>query len=191
MDFSNKIKKFLMRQMYRLQQTQAIISIVFWSLALTGIFYERANFYLHKYLGLDEDENKQVITKMAVLFAIVVIGVLAFGFLYDAIFRMWEHTNVVMQERNPYTIYKFNSYQVNMTRHLWIPTLKAANTDGRYDRDIEFMERWLEKVLNTDPVLKHHVNHVENWVLSDETQWKHIDERQIMKLNKEGEGNGD
>jgi len=170
--------------MWRMQQTQAVISIIFWSLALTGIFYDRANYYLHIYLGLDRDEDKQVLTKMAVLFVLVVVGVMTFGFLYDTIFRMWEQSTTVMQERSPYAIYKFNAYQVNLARYFQLATLKGLNTDGRLDKEVEFMERWVDKVLKNDEVLRYHVEHVEKWVLSDKIKWEHIDEGQIMKLKK-------
>ncbi len=164
-------KKFLMLHVWRLEQTRVFISTIFWSLMLTGIFYARLQYYLHKYFGFSENENEQVIIKMSFIFFFVLLLTLLFGFVYDAIFRMWEERMTVQRERNPYALYKFNGMQSLQFKHYFLPVMKKMNKDGGLDENIAMVEMWLEKVLNSDDVLKRDLEYVEEWVESEEEVW--------------------
>ena len=94
----NNLKKALMRTLWRVQQSQLIISIVFWSLTLTGIFYDRVSAKFSNF-GLG---RSNVFGGMAVLFLLVLASVILMGFAYDK-FRFWNEQVTVTQERNPYT----------------------------------------------------------------------------------------
>ena len=169
---AGKIKKLLMTQLWRYQQSQAFYSVIFWSLALAGIFYERSQYYFGKYLGLSDNPDEQVIFKMGILVILVFAVIVLFGFLYDIIFRLWEQQSDILSERNVYTHYKIQVNWLIIYKRLFLPLLRSSNTDGELDERIAFIERWTDKLLQEDPVVKLYYDHVSNWVLSDEKDWR-------------------
>jgi hypothetical protein len=165
------IKKSFMKYIWRFQQSQAFVSIIFWSLALAGIFYERSSWYFNRYLGMSADPDQQVATKTLILMLLVVLLVVMFGFLYDTIFRLWEQQNIVNQERNVFSQYKINVRDLIMHRNLYIPILKSVNT-GEFDEQVAFMNRWITKILTDDAIATMYYNHITDWVKSDNSHWK-------------------
>ena len=166
-----RMKKTLMTHMWRFQQSQAIYGAVFWALALAGIFYNRSQGLFEQYLGLSSNPDEQVITKMVILMILVFGFILLFGFFYDITFRLWEEQSIVKAERNVYAQYKLETRWMLTYHQMFIPLLKKAN-NGEFDREIEFMERWIGKLLATDPVIDMYYHHVEQWINSDEIAWK-------------------
>lgn len=92
------IKKSIMITLWRVQQAQMFISIVFWSLTLTGIFYP----YIRTRLLNSVIGPENVLLGMSVIFISVIGSVLAFGYVYDRL-KFWKEQMTVAQERNPYT----------------------------------------------------------------------------------------
>lgn len=92
------IKKRVMTGLWRVQQAQMVISIIFWSLTLTGVFYP----YLRDkwFDGLLGAER--VLEGMVLMFLLVVFLIVLFGLVYDKL-KFWKEANIVIQERNPYT----------------------------------------------------------------------------------------
>lgn len=92
------MKKAVMIVLWRVQQAQMVISIIFWSLTLTGVFYPYvADKWFNSVLGPD-----RVLVGMALMFLLVVSLIVAFGLFYDKM-KFWKEQNIVTQERNPYT----------------------------------------------------------------------------------------
>jgi hypothetical protein len=69
-----QVKKALMTYIWRIQQSQMIISIVFWSLTLTGIFYQYFAPLFDIYLGVPQEN---VFLGMLLLLFIVLAGVIS------------------------------------------------------------------------------------------------------------------
>jgi len=86
-----------MKALWRAQQSQMVISIIFWSLTLTGIFYDKVAKKFNNF-GLPQSN---VFGGMAIMFSFVVIMILLFGYLFDR-FQFWKEQFVVQIERNPY-----------------------------------------------------------------------------------------
>ena len=74
-----------------------VISIVFWSLTLTGIFYDKVAERFNNF-GLP---RSNVLGGVAIMFTMVIVLILLFGYFYDK-FQFWREQNIVMIERNPY-----------------------------------------------------------------------------------------
>lgn len=91
------LKKSVMTVLWRVQQAQMVISIVFWSLTLTGVFYPyiRARF-LNDLIG-----PEYVFLGMLLIFIVVIGGIILFGLLYDRL-KFWREQTLVAQERNPF-----------------------------------------------------------------------------------------
>lgn len=94
---TNRFKKFVMKSLWRIQQSQMVISIVFWSLTLTGIFYDKVTERFNNF-GLPESN---VLGGVAIMFSVVVLSIITFGFFFDK-FQFWKEQQVVIIERNPF-----------------------------------------------------------------------------------------
>ena len=91
------IKKRLMTTLWRVQQAQVVISIVFWSLTLTGVFYP----YVSERFLDDALGPERVAVGMIIMFTVIVLLVIGAGTLYDR-FKFWREQTMVVQERNPF-----------------------------------------------------------------------------------------
>ena len=182
-----ELKKFLMTHMWRFQQSQAFYSLIFWSLALAGIFYDRSGWYFERYFGLSADPNEQVATKMAVLMALVLLMVIVFGFFYDIIFRLWEQQSMITVERNVYSQYKVQVRYLLINRNFYIPLLKSLNKEGEFDKEVEFLERWTDKLIRGDAVTQLYHKHVTDWVFSDTIPWKPPSTEKLMAAYRKKE----
>ncbi len=142
-------KKRLMKNFWRVQQAQMVISVAFWSLTLTGIFYP---YFREKFnnWGLGQEN---VFIGMAVLFLMVVAGIMLFGYIYDK-FKFWKEQQFVIIERNPYTSWKLNPVQT-MWAEMWMETARAIpDKTPELEAKIKFYEAWIERLEEIDPWTK-------------------------------------
>jgi hypothetical protein len=119
------VKKSIMTVLWRVQQAQMVISIIFWSLTLTGIFYP----YIRVRALNDLIGPERVFLGMALIFLGVVAMVLAFGYLYDRL-KFWREQITVAQERNPF------SYGARVTPIqviLWTALLNPHDEEAYHD----------------------------------------------------------
>ena len=101
------LKKAVMRQYWRIQQSQTLISMGFWCTTLTLLVWPLVSWRFEEmdsvlgipptYLGL------------LGIGSTVLLIVLAIGWFYDVSFGLWREHLTVVQERNPFTTYKLNA----------------------------------------------------------------------------------
>lgn len=121
------LKKSIMITLWRVQQAQMLISIIFWSLTLTGIFYP----YIRTRVLNDLIGPERVFLGMAIIFMVVVALVLAFGYLYDRL-KFWREQITVAQERNPFSYGgKVTPVQIILWRALLNPDDQQARHEAR------------------------------------------------------------
>lgn len=157
-------KKLLMVYLWRVQQSQAIIGIIFWSLTLTGVFYGYAKYYIERYFGVSG-----VISGLVVLFAITLISIIFVGYVFDKL-KFWKEQSIVLTERNPYSTYKLCAKEISTVKKIWLPILKSLSKNDEEAREhVEFVEKWMDRLVADDPVLKKDVEFVERWVMHEET----------------------
>jgi hypothetical protein len=111
------LKKSIMTILWRVQQAQMVISIVFWSLTLTGIFYP----YISERVLDDLVGPENVALGMFLIFLVVVGLIILFGYAYDRL-KFWKEQVTVIQERNPF------SFGTRLTP-IQITLFKAAISD--------------------------------------------------------------
>lgn len=116
----------IMTVLWRVQQAQMVISIVFWSLTLTGIFYPYIrDRFLNDLLG---PEN--VLLGMMMIFLMVVSSIILFGLFYDRL-KFWREHNIVAQERNPFSYGgRIAPTQLIMWNAILNPNDKEAQADA-------------------------------------------------------------
>ena len=119
------LKKSVMTTLWRVQQAQMVISLTFWALTLTGIFYP----YIRAKALNDLIGPERVFLGMALIFLTVVALVLIFGYVYDKL-KMWQEQITVAQERNPY------SYGAKVAPNqgiLWTALLNPHDEEAYHD----------------------------------------------------------
>jgi len=132
-------KKWLMRQFWRIQQSQTVISLLFWATTLTLLIYARIE---HRWEVGDKFAGLPISNAvMLILYVSVFLFVLFIGWLYDKIFTLWkEHQNVVL-ERNPWATYQLTPRDAMIVGYL-SKLIRAQNLD---DNDIQKECDWVDK----------------------------------------------
>jgi hypothetical protein len=142
----HRMKKTMMMYFWRVQQSQAVISIVFWGLTITGIFYPFVREKFDNFLLPKE----WVFVGMMIMFSIVMVGVILFGIIYDK-FKFWKEQQIVIAERNPYASWKLMPLHMGWM-YLWVETAKALpNRTPELEDAIRFSEAWIARCKEIDP----------------------------------------
>ena len=136
------LKKTAMRQYWRIQQSQTLISMGFWCTTLTLLIWPLASWRFEEmdsvigipptYLGL------------LGIFTGVVVIVLSIGWMYDVTFGLWREHLTVVQERNPFTTYKLNAPFGIILAQTNTILRKMSEDDEEVQRHCDFVDRWLE-----------------------------------------------
>ena len=156
------VKKYLMVQIWRMQQSQALISIFFWALTLAGVYYLSYFHPLFTSFGLPQSE---VALGTIILFFLIVIGFLIIGLIYDSFLRLWREQTDVAVERNPYSAERLQPKEIVQWKRFVVSVMKElGKTDATIQKDIDFMERWIAKSLEERPDLRASVERLEKWV---------------------------
>tara|TARA_Y100000588_G_C14150016_1_gene880152 strand:+ start:353 stop:931 length:579 start_codon:yes stop_codon:yes gene_type:complete len=134
-------KKWLMRQFWRIQQSQTVISLLFWATTLTLLIYARIE---HRWNA--DDTILNIPTSyfvMGVLYVSVFLIVLFIGWLYDKIFTLWkEHQNVVL-ERNPWATYQLTPRDAMIVGYL-SQIIRAQNADNeKIQKECDWVDKWV------------------------------------------------
>lgn len=158
-----QIKKGLMTYIWRIQQSQMLISILFWSLTLTGVFYQYIAPLFDQYFGVSQEN---VLGGMLLLLFMVLFGVVLVGVVYDRVFKLWQEGSVVSVERNPYSRFLLMPKEILLWKRCQLRILKeVAKDDPETMKDIEFMDRWMDKLLE-DPKVRAQVEDTEKMIMS-------------------------
>ncbi|UCD93176.1 MAG: hypothetical protein JSV43_04575 [Methanobacteriota archaeon] len=160
-----RVKKGLMTYIWRIQQSQMLISILFWSLTLTGVFYQYVReWWLFTEIFRIPPEN--VGLGMTVLFILVIVFIVLIGVVYDRVFRLWQEQSIVAVERNPYSRFLLMPKEILLWKRCQMRILReVAKDDPEAQRDIEFMDKWMDKLLE-DPKIKKQVEDTERTIMS-------------------------
>ena len=157
------VKKYLMVQIWRMQQSQALISIFFWSLTLAGVYYLSYFHPLFTSLGLPSNE---VAIGTIILFFLIVVAFLFLGLVYDKFLRLWREQTDIAVERNPYAVERLQPKEIVQWMRFNVSVMKElAKKDSAIQADIDFMERWIAKSLAERPDLRESVAGLEKWVM--------------------------
>ena len=136
------LKKTVMRQYWRIQQSQTLISMAFWTSTLTLLVWP-----LVKWRFQEMDPIMGISPTYFGLIGIgltVLIIVLSIGWVYDVTFGLWREHLTVVQERNPFTTYKLNPPFGMILSQTNTILRKMADGDEEIIRHCDFVDRWLE-----------------------------------------------
>ena len=105
-DSSSPFKKWFMRQYWRVQQSQTIISMAFWVTTLTLLIWP--------YVRWRFEDNSTFAGISTTYFGLIGIGltvviiVLVVGVVYDVTFGLWREHMTIIGERNPFQTYQIS-----------------------------------------------------------------------------------
>ena len=147
-------KKWAMRQYWRMQQSQAIVSLLLWGTTITLLVWPLIEWrfaagctnepcFSNEILGISS-----TYFALAGIFLTVMLSVLTIGFLYDQVFSLWTEWRSVDMERNPYVTYALAPVWV-MTIALQAEVLKRTSPDDeamnkQADWYLEWCKRYTE-----------------------------------------------
>ena len=136
------LKKTFMRQYWRIQQSQTLISMGFWITTLTLLMWPYVSWRF-------ESDNEMLTIPMtywglgsialSVLFIVLIIG-----WVYDVFLGLWREHLTVVQERNPFTTYKVNAPFGMLLAQTNTILRKLSEDDEDINRHCDFVDRWLE-----------------------------------------------
>ena len=153
------MKMRLMTYLWRLQQSQMIVSMILWATLLTITSYE--------YVGwrLQQTFFDNIYIGFSMLFLMIFGIILFIGFAFDAILKLWREQAVVATIRNPYCKEKLTAKEVVMWRHMFLPVLGSIKgRDPKVEKDVATMDKWVGKSIAEDADLRKEVEDLESWI---------------------------
>ena len=136
------LKKAAMRQYWRIQQSQTLISMGFWCTTLTLLLWPLVSW---RFKAMEPLMGIQ-----PTYFGLAGIGLgvlaieLSIGWVYDVTFGLWREHLTIVQERNPFTTYKLNAPFGMILSQTNTILRKMSEDDEEIQRHCDFVDRWLE-----------------------------------------------
>ena len=136
------MKKSVMRQYWRIQQSQTLISMVFWTSTLPLLIWP--------YVRWRIDPTESLLGLPTTYWGLggigigVLLAVLAIGWAYDVSLGLWREHLTIVQERNPFTTYKINAPFGMILAQTNAILRRMDPEDEEIQRHCDFVDRWLE-----------------------------------------------
>jgi hypothetical protein len=158
-------KKWVMRQYWRMQQSQAVVSLLLWGTTITLLVWPLIEWrFTAGCTGgpcFSEDIFGISSTYFALgaIFLTVMFSVLTIGFLYDQVFSLWTEWRSVDVERNPFATYALPPIWV-MNIALQAEVLKRISPD---DEEIVKQADWCLRWCDRNTEREMFARAVQNW----------------------------
>jgi len=128
-------KKWVMRQYWRMQQSQAVVSLLLWGTTITLLVWPYLRWRFEPGCGdgllcFNSELFGIPLTYIGLvaIFMAVMMAVFTVGFLYDQVFSLWTEWSTVATERNPFATYALSPTWVLLFA-LQAETLKRQSGD--------------------------------------------------------------
>ena len=140
----DRVKKWGMRQFWRAQQSQTIISMLFWATTLTLLVFDRLESSNPQW-GRDDAVTMGMPTAYAImgsLFFGVIAFVLIIGWVYDNILSLWKQHQTVTIERNPFATYLLHPPMLILLGTVTTHLERSYPDDEEIQTQCAWMRRW-------------------------------------------------
>ena len=141
---SERVKKWGMRQFWRAQQSQTIISMLFWATTLTLLVFDRLESSNPQW-GRDDSITLGIPTAYAImgsLFFGVIAFVLIIGWVYDNILSLWKQHQTVTIERNPFATYLLHPPMLILLGTVTTHLERSYPDDEEIQSQCAWMRQW-------------------------------------------------
>ena len=144
------MKKLIMRQYWRIQQSQAVVSMAFWTTTLTLIIWPYVKWRFDDSCNGSLCFSDEILGISSTYFGLMIIGIIVLltvfliGYVYDVGVGLWKEHLTISTERNPFGVYLISPptglilAQTNLLLKHLVPE------DEDVQRHVAFVERWLE-----------------------------------------------
>jgi hypothetical protein len=157
---SNRLKKWFMLQVWRLQQVAQIITLLLLAMNLSLQLFD-----LVKWRG---EVLKNPYFTVPLIFLIMFAIIWVSAIFWDLRLKMWRDQATVLVERNPYTKERLNAKEMAQYGLIWIPILeRLGKEDKKLAETAEVLKQWVKKEWEEDPVLVKDVNELFGHIGSD------------------------
>jgi hypothetical protein len=143
-------RKWVMRQYWRMQQSQAVVSLLLWGTTITLLVWPYVSWRFSSQCSDGFCFSDSILTipstyiGLAVIFFSVMFAVLLIGYLYDQVFSLWTEWASVAAERNPFVTYALSPNWAMMIA-LQAETLKRTSTgDEEMVAQADWYLKWCE-----------------------------------------------
>ena len=133
-------KKWFMRQYWRVQQSQTIISMAFWVTTLTLLIWPYVRWRFENdstFAGISTTYFGLLGIGITVIVLVLVVGV-----VYDVTFGLWREHMTIIGERNPFQTYQISPNFAIILLQTNLILKKLAEDDEDIQRHCEFVDRW-------------------------------------------------
>ena len=144
------MKKVIMRQYWRLQQSQTVISMVFWTTTLTLLIWPYVKWRFESECDGGICFSNQILGIPSTYFGLMSIGILVLltvlliGYIYDVGLGLWKEHLTISTERNPFGVYLISPPMGLILAQTNMLLKQLAPEDEEVQRHVAFIERWLE-----------------------------------------------
>ena len=169
-----------MRQYWRVQQSQTIISMGFWCITLTLLIWPL--------IAWRFDPNATLFSIPTTYFGLisialsVLIGVLVIGQIYDVTFGLWREHLTIIGERNPFQTYQMSPNFAILHLQTNILLRKIAGDDEEIARHCDFVDRRLGWNIDTE-IFARTMDAWQNIVKDDDPYLPYLSEEQRERLH--------
>lgn len=183
------IKKWVMRQYWRMQQSQSIISMGLLGSTLTLAMWPYVNWRFSEKCEADLCFSTSVLgipaTYLGLLgiFSTLVLIVLSIGYLYDRVFSLWTAQRSVDFERNPFWTYSLSPmFMMNMA--MTAENLKrTAPEDSKLQEEMDWILKYCSANADTE-IWARTVQHWDKHLSETPTFW-FLDEEIMSKARSQ------
>lgn len=145
------LRKWVMRQYWRMQQSQAVVSLILWGTTITLLVWPLIDWRFTSSCDsgvcfpVEIGPISSTYIALIMIFFSVMLAVLTIGFLYDRVFSLWTEWRSVDMERNPYVTYALSPIWA-LSFALQAEILKRTSPD---DEDMVKQADWYLKWCET------------------------------------------
>jgi hypothetical protein len=166
--------KGLMKHIWRFQQVGGLVSVTLMCLNLTVLLYAYIAWWFES-IGIPHKWDWLI---MMIIFLIAFSIALLFGIVYDKVFRLWRHREVVAAERNPYMKGRIKPTELVSWQYINIPLLMKHGLK----EEAEFNLKWNERNMERDPELRKDVYRMMKWI--NDFKLKEVDDRWLRDISE-------
>jgi len=143
----NRVKKWFMLQVWRLQQVAQILTLALLALNLS--------LQVWGYVKWRNEFLANPISGVLLILLLLALGIWTFAILWDIRFKMWREQQAVLIERNPYAKERMAAKEIALYEIIWMPLLeRLARDDPKIAAAASDLREWLSKLAKDDPVLE-------------------------------------
>ena len=161
------VKKWVMRQYWRMQQSQSVLSLGLLGSSLTLLIWPYIKFRFEgtpSVLGIPT-----TYIGLLGIFSTLIMIVLLIGFLYDRVFSLWTELRSVDLERNPYWTYALSpTWMMSLATNAQV--MKNTTDDVKIQQDADWILNWC-KEYSQNEMFARSVQHWDKYLKTTPTFW--------------------